>query len=87
MDARSLIETLKIRGIRISLAGNKVRIEAPQEPDSETKAIIEALRDHREEVKSILRTPACYECGELMTGTKDIFEKEWWACWRCARSA
>ncbi len=54
MDARVLIETLQSRGLSVSLARDKIRVEAPQEPDGDTKAILQELREHREEVKSFL---------------------------------
>ena len=54
MDARVLIETLQSRGLSVSLARDKIRVEAPQEPDKDTKALLQELREHREEVKSIL---------------------------------
>jgi len=54
MDARVLIETLQSRGLNVSLARDKVRVEAPQEPDVDTKVLLQELREHREEVKSFL---------------------------------
>jgi len=54
MDARVLIETLPRRGLNVSLAGDKVRVEAPQEPDEDTKALLQQLIEHKEEVKSFL---------------------------------
>ncbi len=54
MDARVLIETLQSRGISVSLARDKVRVEAPQEPDEDTKALLQELREHKEEVKLFL---------------------------------
>ena len=54
MDARILIETLQSRGLSISLARDKVRVEALQEPDEDTKTLLLELRTHKEEIKSIL---------------------------------
>jgi len=54
MDARVLIEALQGRGLSISLAGDKVRVEGSQEPDEETKGLLEALREHKEEVLGAL---------------------------------
>ena len=54
MDARVLIETLQSRGLSVSLARDKIRVEAPQEPDEDTKALLQELREHREEVKLFL---------------------------------
>ena len=31
--------------------------------------------------------PPCQICGATMTETTDIYGREWWTCWRCARSA
>jgi len=54
MDARVLIETLQSRGLSVTLARDKIRVEAPQEPDEDTKALLQELREYREEVKSFL---------------------------------
>jgi len=54
MDARVLIETLQSRGLNVSLARDKVRVEAPQEPDEDTKGLLQQLSEHKEEVKSFL---------------------------------
>ena len=54
MDARSLIETLKGRGLSLYLEGERIKVEAPREPDPETMALLSELRQHREEVKMIL---------------------------------
>jgi len=53
-NVQSLIESAHARGLRIFLAEGKVRVEAPQVLDRDTKALIEELREHREEVKSFL---------------------------------
>ncbi len=89
MDARVLIETLQSRGLTISLAGDRVRVESPQEPDEDTKSLLQELREHREEVKSLLSqvAPPCWNCGAQMTEVTDIYGHEWWTCWECARSA
>ncbi|OGP98902.1 MAG: hypothetical protein A2W10_04335 [Deltaproteobacteria bacterium RBG_16_55_12] len=57
MDARSLIETLKGRGLSLRVEGDRIKVEAPQEPGPETKALLSELRRHREEVKMILAAP------------------------------
>ena len=31
--------------------------------------------------------PPCWNCGQPMSDTKDIYGKDWWACWSCARTA
>ena len=54
MDARVLIEALQGRGLSISLAGDKVRVEGSKEPDGETKALIQEIREHKDEIKSVL---------------------------------
>jgi hypothetical protein len=30
---------------------------------------------------------ACWNCGAIMTKTRDIHGKPWWACWACAKTA
>jgi len=53
-DIRSLIETAQARGLKIFLSGGKVKVQAPHSLDGDTKALIEELREQKEEVKSIL---------------------------------
>ena len=38
MDAKHLIETLEARGLNLRVNGDRIRVEASQEPDLETKA-------------------------------------------------
>lgn len=87
MDARSLIETLKGRGLSLYLEGERIKVEAPQEPNPETKALISELGQHREEVKIILAAPSCWNCGAMMTQTKDIYGAEVFICIPCTRSS
>lgn len=87
MDARSLIETLKGRGLSLYLEGERIKVEAPQEPNPETKALVDELRLYREEVKALLAAPPCWNCGAIMTPTEDIYGKSVFACWSCARWA
>ena len=54
MDPRILIETRQCRGLNVALARDKVRVEAPQEPDEDTKGLLQQLSEHKEEVKSFL---------------------------------
>ncbi len=84
MDARGLIETLKTRGVELRVNGDRIHVEAPQEPDPNTKALIDELRQRREEVKALLVAPTCWNCGALMAETTDIYGRRWWACWSCA---
>ncbi len=51
---RSLIETAQARGLRLFLAEGKVKVQAPPRLDGEMKALIEELREHKEEIKSVL---------------------------------
>lgn len=85
MDARTLIETLKGRGLSLRVEGDRIKVEAPQEPDPETKALLSELRQFREEVKEVLAAPPCWNCGAPMTETQDIYSHVWWACWVCAK--
>lgn len=41
---RSLIESAKAKGLRLFLAEGKVKVQAPQILDENTKALIEELR-------------------------------------------
>ena len=53
-DIGSLIESAQARGLRLFLAEGKVKVQAPQALDGDTKALIDELREYREEVKSCL---------------------------------
>jgi len=53
-DVQSLIETAQARGLRLFLAEGKVKVQAPQSLDEKAKALIEELREHKEEIKSVL---------------------------------
>ena len=55
-DAQSLIKTAQARGLRLFLAGGQVKVKAPRTLDSDTQAFIEELREHKEEIKSVLAT-------------------------------
>ncbi len=89
MDARILIETLQGRGLSISLVGDRVRVEGPQEPDEDTKALLQELREHKEEVKVLLSQCGipCWNCGQPMSEARTIFGDEVWVCWSCAKTA
>ena len=98
MALEALIAEAKSRGLRLSLEGEEVVIEAPRKPDRETQALIDRLREHREEVRKLLvhavndgplqtSAKACWNCGASMTEAKDISGRAVWACWACAKSA
>jgi hypothetical protein len=73
MDAKSLVERLKSRGLSLYLEGAQIKLEAAQEPDSETKALVDELRQHREEVKIVLAPPLT-----AVKITPDITEGDIW---------
>ena len=87
MDIRTLVDTAKARGVVFKLDGDRIKVEARTEPDGETKALLESLRGHKDELRSVLAAPDCWNCGATMTRTKDISGKPWWACWECAKTA
>ncbi len=58
MDTKDLIETLKTRGVELRINGDGIQAEAPQEPDPDTKALLDEVSQHREEVKVILSAKA-----------------------------
>jgi len=53
-DVRTLIESANARGLRLFLADGKVQVKAPQDLDADTKAILQELREHKEEVESFM---------------------------------
>ncbi|MCH8054830.1 MAG: hypothetical protein IH857_01590 [Deltaproteobacteria bacterium] len=84
MDTKDLIETLKTRGVELRINGDRIHAEAPQEPDSNTKALLDEVCQRREEVKALLAGPPCWNCGAQTVETTDIFERVWRVCWGCA---
>ncbi len=88
-DVRTLIESANAKGLRLILADGKVQVRAPQTLDGDMKALIEELKEHREEIKSLLsqaRCP-CWNCGQSMSEARTIFGDEVWVCWSCAKTA
>lgn len=86
-NVQTLLAQARARGVTFRLAGDSIKVEAQTEPDPETKALLAELRQHREEVQAILTAPPCWKCGAPMTETCDIYGREWWACWVCAKTA
>jgi hypothetical protein len=86
MDIRSLVEAARSRGVAFKLDGDRIKVEARTEPDGETKALLESLRGHKDELRSVLAAPDCWNCGATMTRTRDVSGNPWWACWECAKT-
>ena len=84
---QALIEQIKQRGFQIVADGDRIRVRGSNPPDSETRVLIEKLRQHRDEIKLLLAASPCQICGATMTETTDIFGRELWTCWGCARTA
>lgn len=87
MDIRALVDSAKAKGLSFYLEGDRIKVEAPNEPDNETKGLLDQLRSHREELKRILAASTCWNCGATMTQSKDIYAEEVWVCWGCAKWA
>jgi hypothetical protein len=87
VDIRSLVHTAKARGVTFKIDGDRIKVEARTEPDSETKALLETLRGRRDELRRVLTSPACWNCGATTTETKDVSGKRLFVCWSCAKSA
>jgi hypothetical protein len=87
VDIRALVDTARAKGLSFRVDGDRIKVEAPTEPDPETKALLDTLRTHKADVKRILLPPPCWNCGATMTRTKDINGTPWWACWECAKTA
>jgi len=87
MDIRTLVESAKTKGVEFKIDSDRIKVEARAEPDMQTKALLEALRGQRDEVRRLLTSPPCWNCGAIMTPTQDIYGEHLWACWECAKSA
>lgn len=45
-------------------------------------------KDRKEAKRLSVEHPRpCWNCGQSMTDTNDIYGKAWWACWSCAKWA
>jgi hypothetical protein len=87
MDIRDLVHSAKAKGLTFRVDGDRIKVEAPVEPDIETKALLDRLRGHRDELRRILLAPPCWNCGAKMTRTQDIYGNSVFVCWSCAKSA
>ena len=61
IEIQILLERLQERGFSVHLGDGRVQIRGENIPDEETKALIHELREHREEVKTLL-------AGKPLTG-------------------
>ncbi len=88
-DVGSLIESARAKGLRLFLAEGKVKVQAPQALDGDTKALIEKLRGHKEEIKALLSQCGipCWNCGQPMSEAKTIYGDDVMVCWWCAKTA
>jgi hypothetical protein len=87
VDIRALVDSAQARGLSFYLEGDKIKVEAANEPDPETMAILEQLRGHREELKRIMAGPPCWNCGATTVEIDDIYGETVWVCWACAKWA
>jgi hypothetical protein len=86
VDIRALVETARTKGLTFHVEGDRIKVEAASEPDEQTKALVESLRGHKDELRRVLVPPDCWNCGATMTPTKDVSGKPWWECWKCAKT-
>ncbi|MSP40128.1 MAG: hypothetical protein EXR70_16685 [Deltaproteobacteria bacterium] len=87
MDIRTLVDTVKAKGVEFRIDGDRIKVEARAEPDSETKALLESLRRYKDELRRFLTAPVCWNCGATTARTQDLYGKQLWVCWECAKSA
>lgn len=66
-DPRSWIEEAERKGLRLFMDGDRLKARAPKSIDKETQPLIEEIREHKEEVKSIL-AEASVEKQVTLTG-------------------
>ena len=87
MDIRSLMDSMRAKGLTFHVEGARIKVAAPVEPDNETKALLDTLRSHRDELRQVLLAPPCWNCGATMSPTHDIHGNNLFVCWSCAKSA
>jgi len=71
MDIRALMDSARSRGLTFHIEGDRIKVEAPVEPDNETKALLDRLRGHRDELRRVLLAPPCWNCGATMSPTHE----------------
>jgi len=54
MTVWELLQRAKVNDITVSLEGGKPRVRTPREPQGDVRALIEELREHKDEIKSFL---------------------------------
>jgi hypothetical protein len=45
------------------------------------------VREQVEDLSDRIPPLLCWNCGETMDRTKDIYGTPWWVCWECATTA
>lgn len=83
-----LIARAREKGLGLAVADGKLKVTAPKDRDTELDSLLHELRQHKAELVVLLSdaAPPCWNCGATMTETRDIFGRDWWACWSCART-
>ncbi len=64
MTAQQLIEQLRAAGVKLSLNGDKIRMQAPQLVPGMREKYIELLREHKTEIVALLQTQSEQQYGE-----------------------
>ena len=52
--------------------------------ESHLEGLKQALEKTCADIDPATHEPVCWNCGATMTKTKDIYLRQWWACWECA---
>ena len=50
----AIIDEIRLRGFNVRLIDGRIKIQGPTAPDTETEKMLDELRLHKEEIKSIL---------------------------------
>ena len=54
MSVQVLLDRAKAQGLNVSLEGSKLKVRAPREPEGEARALIEELRQRKQEILEAL---------------------------------
>jgi len=75
-DPRSWIEEAERKGLRLFMDGDRLKARVPKSIDKETQSLIEDIREHKEEVKSILATTGLVQNHENLVPLRAWVVKE-----------
>ncbi len=96
MSVQQLLEQAKVKGLTVFLGDGQLKVRPAQEPEGEARALVEELRQRKQEVLKALTPevtpeaitpPSCWNCGQRMAPITDINGKATHYCPACEVSS